>query len=119
MSFYDYFEIEEYDTITKEINQIVENKKLTKVEINEINIDDLVYILFFPCSQKYIYSLVPKLGKVIKIENTSFKNYNNEEEHITLVKINNYKNEEEDLFHPGVSYMGHSMGYDYSIYLVE
>jgi len=35
------------------------------------------------------------------------------------ITIQNHKNQTENLFHPGVSYMGHSLGYDYLIYLVE
>jgi hypothetical protein len=69
MSFYDDYEIEEYEKTTEEIQSQIANKKLKKVKLNEINIDDVVYICFSPCSQKYIYTLVPKLGKVICIEN--------------------------------------------------
>ncbi len=119
MSFYDDYEIEEYEKTTEEIKSQITNKKLKKVNLNEINIDDIVYISFFPCSQKYIYTLGPKLGKVISIENTRTTNYNDEEEMGFNIKIQNHKNQEEDLFHPGVSYMGHSLGYDYLIYLVE
>ncbi len=119
MSFYDDYEIEEYEKTTEEIKVLIDHKKLRKVNLNEINIDDVVYISFLPCSQKYIYTLVPKLGKVINIGNSKISNYNDEEEIVLEIKIQNYKNQEENLFHLGVSYMGHSLGYDYLIYLVE
>jgi hypothetical protein len=119
MSFYDDYEIEEYEKTTEEIKSQIANKKLKKVNLNEINIDDVVYISFLPYSQKYIYSLSPKLGKVISIANTKITNYNDREEIILDITIQNHKNQEEYLFHPGVSYMGHSLGYDYLIYLVE
>ena len=119
MSFYDDYEVDEYEKTTEEIKLIISNKKLKKVNLNEINIDDTVYICFYPCSQKYIYTLGPKLGKVISIENKTTTNYNDEEAHMVYIKIKNHKNLIEDLLHPGVSYMGHSLGYDYLIYLVE
>ena len=119
MSFYNDYEIEEYEKITNEIKSIISNKKINKVNLDEININDTVYICFYPCSQKYIYTLTPKIGKVVSIENKSFINYNEEEENVIYIKISNTKNEIEDLLHPGVSYMGHSLGYDYIIYLVE
>ena len=87
MSFYDDYEIEQYEKITEDIKSIIAEKKLTKVNINEINIDDMVYITFYPCSQKYIYSLVPKIGKVVSIENKDFINYNNEEEKCLILKL--------------------------------
>lgn len=119
MSYYDDYEMYEYEKITEEIKLIISNKKLKKVNLNEINIDDMVYISFYPCSQKYIYTLGPKIGKVISIESKTTLNYNEDEEDVIWIKIKNHKNEIEDLLHPGVSYMGHSLGYDYLIYLVE
>ncbi len=119
MSFYDEYEIEEYEKITEQIANTISGKKLTRIEVADIQKSDTIYISFFPCSQKYIYSLPPKLGQVIKIEPTEYINYNNEVESKLVIKIINNQNVEEDLFHPGVSYMGHSLGYDFTIYLVE
>ena len=119
MSFYNDYEIEEYEKATNEIKLIISNKKLKKVNLNEIKIGDMIYISFYPCSQKYIYTLIPKIGKVISIENKTIINYDEKEEDIIDVKIKNNTNEVEQLLHPGVSYMGHSLGYDYLIYLVE
>ncbi len=119
MSFYDEFEIEEFENTSEDIRKNIENKKLTRTELENIKVGDVVYINFIPDSQKYIYLLTPKLGKVTKIQNRKMLNCYEEEENVTFVTIHNYKNEEEDLLHPGVSYMGHSLGYDYSLYLVE
>ena len=114
MSLYNDYEIDEYEKITEEIKSILLNKPITKVDINNLNINDLVYVCFYPDSQKYIYTLTPKAGKVASIEKCI-----DEEEEYFQIKIINYKNETEDLLHPGVSYMGHSLGYDYQIYLIE
>jgi hypothetical protein len=119
MNYYDDNEIDNYELINEQIKKQIENKKLIKVNLNEINIDDIVYVTFYPCSQKYIYYLTPKYGKVTKINNIKTRNYNNEDEFITDITINNLNNVEENMMHPGVSFMGHSSGYDYSIYLVE
>jgi len=119
MSFYDDYEIEEYEKAQSDIKLNISNKKLKKVNINEINVGDMVYASFYPCSQKYIYTLFPKFGNVISIENKIITNYDDKEEVVLDIKIKNYKNEVEELLHPGVSYMGHSLGYDYLIYLVE
>ena len=52
-------------------------------------------------------------------ENIKFITFNDKEENEIQIQIKNYKNETEYILHPGVSYMGHSLGYDYQIYLVE
>ena len=109
MSLYYDYEIDEYEKITDEIKSIISDKHIIKVDINDLKINDMVYVCFYPDSQKYIYMLTPKIGKVSSIEN----------EDDPCIKIINYKNETEYLLHPGVSYMGHSLGYDYQIYLIE
>lgn len=119
MSLYCDYEIEEYDKITSEINSILLNKKITKVDINNVKTNDMIYVCFYPNSQKYIYTLTPKFGKVISCENIKFITFNDKEENEIQIQIKNYKNETEYILHPGVSYMGHSLGYDYQIYLVE
>jgi hypothetical protein len=119
MSLYNDYEIDEYEKITEEIKSIILDKPITKVDINNLNINDLVYVCFYPNSQKHIYILTPKVGRVSSIKNCNVLNYDDKEDEYIQIKIINYKNETEDLLHPGVSYMGHSLGYDYQIYLIE
>ena len=114
MSLYNDYEIDEYEKITDEIKSIILDKHIIKVDINNLKINDMVYVCFYPDSQKYIYMLTPKIGKVSSIVNCT-----EEDEEDKYINIINDKNETEDLLHPGVSYMGHSLGYDYQIYLIE
>ncbi len=109
-----YLDDTDYNLITDELQKIISNKKLTPLKLSEVKNGDQVYINFYPNSQKYIYTLYPKLGTVEKIKMYKFDN--NE---IPSVTIKNHKGEIEDLFHEGVSYYGDSLGYDYSIFLVE
>ena len=119
MSLYNEYEIDEYEKITEEVKSIILDKPKTKVDINNLNINDLVYICFYPNSQKHIYSLTPKVGRISSIEKCIVLNYYGKENEYIQIKITNYKNDTDDLLHPGVSYMGHSLGYDYQIYLIE
>jgi hypothetical protein len=119
MSLYTDCEIDEYNKINEEIKSIVLNKTVTKIDINNVNINDMVYICFYPNSQKYIYTLTPKIGKIISIEKNNLSKYNDEEENCINIEIINHKNKRQNLLHSGVSYMGHSLGYDYQIYLIE
>lgn len=121
MNLYEKDEIMIFDTINQEIQNKIANKKLTEISLNEINIGNNLYINFYPCSQKFIYTLLPKYGIVKTIKNEKKINYyDNDSEYEELnIIIKNYKNKEENLMHLGVSYMGHSSGYDYCIYLVE
>ena len=112
MNLYNNDEIQNYTTIIDEINLILLDKTKSEISIDNININDLIYICFYPNSQKYIYSLIPKLGKVISCKN------DNQENNIEI-KILNYKNEIESLLYSSVSYMNHSLGYEYQIYLVK
>ena len=118
MTFYDEDEIMIFNTINQEIQNKIKDKKLTNISLDKININDNLYVIFNPCSQKYIYTLTPKYG-IVKTINNIKNNYINNNEDVIDITIENYKNEEENLMHEGVSYMGHSSGYDYSIYLVE
>lgn len=112
MNLYNNDEIENYYAIIDEINFILLSKTKSEISIDDININDIVYICFYPNSQKYIYSLIPKLGKVIRCKN-------NDQENNIEIKILNYKNEIESLLYSSVSYMSHSLGYEYQIYLVK
>lgn len=110
MNFYDKDEIMIFHTINQEIQNKIIDKKLKIISLDKININDNLYVIFHPFSQKYIYTLTPKYGKVKTINNI---------ENVIDIMIDNYKNSEENLLHAGVSYMGHSYDYDYTIYLVE
>jgi hypothetical protein len=118
MSFYD-DEINDFEIQVQNITNQLIGKKIKPIDFDEIKIGDDVYITFYPCSQKYLYTLLPKYGQVLKIEKTQYENFDNELITDIEIQIKNYKSEIENLMHPGVSYMGHSLGYDYAIYLVE
>ena len=100
----------EYNYEFSNIDKLIENCKLIPVNLEDLVLNQLVYINFMPYSQKYIYNLFPKLGKLTKISNYDT---------INEFEILNYKKNIENLFHPSVSYYGDSLGYDYNIYLVE
>jgi len=92
----------------QDFKEYLVGKELIKIQLNELNVDDIVYITFCPYSQKYLDELTPKYGKVVSIG----KKY-----HEFIIKspfnFNIY------LFHDCVSYYGDSLGYAYDIYLVK
>lgn len=105
--YYDQEQIDIYNIKSNKINNYVNNilllKKKILINISDLKLNDLILIDFIPDSQKYIYDLYPKIGKIISIS----------EENII---INNLDNENEELLHDNVSYLGQSLGYSYSIY---
>ncbi len=109
-----WFDDSEYNTVVEKTDKIIENKNKIPIKLLDVKIGDNIYIQFHPYSQKYIYSLYPKVGIVNSIENYVFNG--NEFPSIT---ITNSEGNPEELFHGGVSYFGDSLGYDYSIYLIE
>jgi len=98
-----------YNKIQKEINEIIKSKELREIELEDLEIGKIIYIVFIPYSQKYIYNLVPKLGKIEELPEDLINE-------ILLINIKNYKGINEGLFHEGVSYYGDNLGYDYKIY---
>ena len=92
----------EINIINNHINNNYLNKKKVQININELNINDIIFIEFFPDSQKYIYDLYPKFGKIINIKDN--------------IIIKNLNNQEEFLLHDSVSYYGTTLGYAYYIY---
>ena len=114
---------EEYENYTKyhnEITNIIKNKECIQKNIDEISIGDYVYITFLPDSQKYIYELHPKYGVIKSIEIINYLNpfTNKNEKHYDII-IKNNDNDNENLLHEGVSFLGGSLGYDYNIYLIK
>ena len=96
---YDY----EFNKINTYINNNFLDKKKTEINIIDIKIDDIIYIEFMSDSQKYIYDLYPKFGKIINIINDD-------------IIIKNLNNDEERLLHDNLSYYGNSLGYSFNIY---
>lgn len=92
------------EQINNYINTILFNEpKIAIDDISDLELNDIIHINFIPDSQKYIYDLYPKFGKIISIENDK-------------IIIENLDKVHEDLLHEGVSYMGQSLGYSYYIY---
>jgi hypothetical protein len=103
-------EITIYENHYMNINRIIDGRKLQEISIKDINIGDKVYITFTPDSQKYIYTLYPKLGTIIDI--------NTEKDISEQITIKMYNNDVEPLLHYGVSFMGQSLGYSYFLFCV-
>jgi hypothetical protein len=102
--------MDNYNTIITNIHNIIKDKSKKEIKINQLKINDYVYIEFYPDSQKYIYDLTPKLGIITNIINDS--PYPN-------IKIINFLDQEEELLHDGCSYFGQSLGYEFNIYLIN
>jgi hypothetical protein len=103
---YDNDKIEFYTNINNQINLYLKDKKKIEINIDNIQINDIIYIDFIPDSQKYIYELYPKLGIVNKFENDEY------------FILNNITNQIEPLLHDNVSYYGNTLGYGYLIYKI-
>jgi hypothetical protein len=99
-------------------------QKFIKTHFANINVGDIIYITFFPYSQKYIDDLYPLFGTVKEIKliekivdesnDISFDTFTIEK----LVLVNDDKTF--NGYHDWVSYFGNSRGYEYSIHkLVE
>jgi len=133
---YDSYEIDEYQKYNKMVNKFKKNniksdkflKKWIKVDYSDIKINDIIIIYFYTYSQKYLYSLYPKAGKVIKIDNNNdvdmddmtidekniFSDYTIE--NITIKQFNSNKYSTDKLSHGWLGYFGNSRSYDYEIY---
>ncbi len=101
-----------------------QEKKFVQINFSEINIGDVIYILFYPYSQKYIDDLTPIFGTVTEIKN-EFPNVLNFDSEIkfdtqTIERLVLELNGE--LIrgsHEWVSYFGNSRGYEYTIYKLK
>lgn len=112
--YYDDYELEKYNEMCNNIEEFCMEKQKKDILLNELLIGQTIIIHFYPYSQKYIYKLYPKYGKIIKLGTL-----NSLEDFLIeyLDEENNYKTTR--LFHESVSYIGNDMGYDYVINLVE
>jgi hypothetical protein len=104
MDFYDRDEIDFNTKINKKLNDFLIDTMITKINIEDLKIGQIIVVYFIPYSQKYIYSLHPKFGKIYSVS-----------DNLHEIQIINTDNKIEKLFHDGVSYYGDSLGYDYEI----
>ena len=92
-----------------EAKYVKDGKQWARLENNDIkNLreGDIIIIYFYPLSQKYLYTLYPKIGTICT--NT---------EYINEMMIDTCDNGIEPLFHPSVnSYSADALGYEYQIY---
>jgi hypothetical protein len=103
---YDSYEIDFFDNISIKIDDIIKNKKLITIELNELVKDQYIYINFSPDSLRYIYTLYPKIGKIESIDKNE-------------ISIINIDGNSESLLHDSVSNAySNSLGYCYNIYLI-
>jgi len=92
----------------------------TYVYISKLKINQNIYITFIPHSQKYLDILLPKKGKIISIQkNIYYNEYLERSEFNYDIKIQNENGLVEKLLHDSVSYFGNSLGYEYTIYLID
>jgi hypothetical protein len=96
---------ENYNNEVNNINVLIDKLTSKIINVDEIQLNQNIHIIFIPDSYKYMYTLVPKYGKVIQIKPD--------------ILILNYKNKIEHLFHEAVSYYGYNLGYEYIINLIE
>ncbi len=105
--FYSDYEINYFDEQILKVNKFIKNTPTQQIYENEIKVGDKIIIYFYPNSQKYMYILYPKYGKVIEDRN------NSDEEYSLLNVIIKNDNEIYNAFHCGVSL--YSTGFDYEI----
>lgn len=104
----EYYDEEKYYIEQQElVNNYKNNYKLENISIDDIKLGDKVIISFYPCSQKYMYTLYSKYGTVIKI--------NDSEDDYDII-IQNEQTTYNLLFGNLSPY---SAAYDYSIYLLN
>jgi hypothetical protein len=104
-------DIENYDNNTSTIQQLTKNYTKKQIKLEDLKINQVVIVNFYPHSQKYIYDLTPKFGKIIEVpENGNIFGYK-------IINYNTNSSEEiELLFHECMSYYGDSLGYEYDIF---
>lgn len=113
MDFYDQYEIDYHDEICKKLDNFLNDTMYVNIDITDIKVGQEVFITFIPNSQKYIYNLHPKFGKIHFVpDKFDLENF---EDFISRIKIINHEGKLENLFHPSVSYYGDSLGYSYII----
>lgn len=112
------YEINYYEEISNKCNAIKQqnlNGEWKSIKIDDIQIDDDIFITYIPNSQKNLYTHTPEIGKVIRIDKTNCVNPNNYNDHSTHFIINdiiikNADDEEISIYKYGLCY--YSNGYD-------
>ena len=129
---FDYFNDTKYNEECqklKHFKSILETNdfKFKKTNFDDLKPKDIIYIEFYPYSQKYIYDLYPIFGIIKEIKPLiPIVNSSNEQlqdltiERLILTSIfNNLENNIHQGFHHWTSYLGNSRGYDYIIYKLK
>lgn len=117
----------DYETKINELDEFKQkneniNKKFIRTQFDDLNIGDIIYIQFYPYSQKHIDDLYPLFGTIKEIKTTipSFDKDNKNDMHfdnLTIEKlVLTYDEKIFDGFHYWTSYYGNTRGYEYSIY---
>ena len=111
-------EINFYEEVSNKCNNIKQqqfNGEWKSIKIDDIQVDDYIFITYTPNSQKDLYTHTPEIGKVIKIDNTDCvnpNNYNDSSTHFIIndIIIKNADDEEISIHKYGLCY--YSNGYD-------
>lgn len=103
MFYYDEYDINYFEEKEEEIKNYIGKNEIEEINYSQIKVGDKIIINFYPYSQKYIYILYPKYGKVIE---------NIDKNNIII------KNDKKiyNIFHEGVSIINN--GYDYRIFRI-
>lgn len=89
------------------------------IKIDELKVGQKIHVSFCPDSQKYLDLLRPKTGVIETFEiNEYYDKFFNEYRKDYNIIIKNEDGKLEPMLHDGLSYMGHSLGYSYSIKLI-
>ena len=81
------------------------NTYWNEINIDDLKINDIIIINYTPNSQRYIYDLYPKFGKIIRIEDSNIL------ENIYL----NYQDNDINASHDWCGYYGNTRSYNYNI----
>ncbi len=100
------------------------NKKFIKTNFSDISVGDIIYIIFFPYSQKYIDDLTPIYGTVKEIKDElSYVSELDDDIYFDKQTIERLILELNGQVvsgsHGWVSYFGNSRGYEYTIYKLK
>lgn len=96
-----------------------DKKKFIHTNFESLNVGDIIYIEFYPYSQKFIDELCPLFGTIKEIKKTipSFGDSDMVFDNLTIERLVLTSNGETfNGFHYWTSYYGNTRGYEYSIY---
>lgn len=115
MNYINDYDYENYEKLNQKITDYMEInniKSKKQVSITELKQGQLILIDFLPYSQKYIYKLYSKIGTIQEINHDGIEGEYD-------IRIKNIDGHIENILHPSVSYYGDTLGYEYTIYLLE